>query len=357
MPDPNEVIERPRRQVDPGRRDVRIVPAQRPISGPSFLGLGSDSLGDAGDHSHDVGYLLEDDEPKSRIGSVLLVLIIVAALGGVVWLKYSGAGKTWVPPWQKNTSQAQNTEPQPNSPPTQPATQATTPAPSQNPPDQAPVKPSAPEAASNPPAQNSGNPPAADAGDNKPQDDKDSQSQQASPPAQTSTQAKTDAPTKSADNTASGQPGHHPAATVIASSKTPPPTKRSRSDDADNSGSAVSKTSRAKPREAVAEVTPDDALVANAEKYLYGRGAPQNCARALTGLRTAADRQNARARSLLGTMYATGHCVSRDLPTAYRWFALASRQSSDNVWIQRNLELIWREMTPQERKLATARSE
>jgi TPR repeat protein len=56
-------------------------------------------------------------------------------------------------------------------------------------------------------------------------------------------------------------------------------------------------------------------------------------------------------------MYATGHCVSKDLPNAYRWFALASRQQGDNMWVQKNLEMIWREMTPQERQLATQRSQ
>jgi TPR repeat protein len=73
----------------------------------------------------------------------------------------------------------------------------------------------------------------------------------------------------------------------------------------------------------------------------------------LGALRSAADQQNERARSLLGTMYATGHCVPKDLPNAYRWFALASRGNPDNMWVQRNLEMIWREMTPQERQIAT----
>jgi TPR repeat protein len=56
-------------------------------------------------------------------------------------------------------------------------------------------------------------------------------------------------------------------------------------------------------------------------------------------------------------MYATGHCVPKDLPNAYRWFALASHDNTDNLWVQRNLEMIWREMTPQERQLATQRSQ
>jgi TPR repeat protein len=114
---------------------------------------------------------------------------------------------------------------------------------------------------------------------------------------------------------------------------------------------------KTKPAPQAPVVSEDDALVANAEKYLYGRGVPQNCDRALSSLRAAAQRQNSRARSLLGSMYATGHCVPRDLPSAYRWFALASRDNTDNLWVQRNLEMIWREMTPQERQLATQRNQ
>jgi TPR repeat protein len=115
------------------------------------------------------------------------------------------------------------------------------------------------------------------------------------------------------------------------------------------------KGARTKPSPQVAPASPDESLVTNAEKYLYGRGVPQNCDRALISLKAAANRQNARAQTLLGTMYFTGHCVSKDLPNSYRWFAQASRQSPDNMLVQRNLEMIWRTMTPQERQLATAR--
>ena len=342
----HEGAENARDAGDIRRKETRVLPAQRPISGPSFLGLGTDSPSESGDGSHDVGYLLEDDEPKSGAGRFLLLLVIIGVLGAVGWLKFSGVGKTWLPPWEKGGSQAQNAASEPNSTSTQAASPQ---AQSQPPADQANVKPPAPDAAASAP-------PAGADSSSKAAEDKP---QETAPAAQPSAQDNAASTAKPARSEPPPAPAHHPAATVIASSKTPPPAKASRKDDVEDSVPAVAKPSRTqtKSRASAADQTPDDALVSNAEKYLYGRGAPQNCARALSGLRAAADRQNARARSLLGTMYATGHCVSRDLPTAYRWFALASRESSDNVWIQRNLELIWREMTPQERKLATARSE
>jgi TPR repeat protein len=51
-------------------------------------------------------------------------------------------------------------------------------------------------------------------------------------------------------------------------------------------------------------------------------------------------------------MYATGHCVGRDLPTAYRWFAKALHGDPGNSRVQRDLEVLWKQMTPEERQLA-----
>jgi cytoskeletal protein RodZ len=96
----------------------------------------------------------------------------------------------------------------------------------------------------------------------------------------------------------------------------------------------------------------DDRLVAAGEKYLYGNGVTENCGLAQKNLRAAAQRSNARAQSILGTMYATGHCVDRDLPMAYRWFAKALHQDPSNNRIQRDLEVLWRQMTADERQLA-----
>lgn len=95
-----------------------------------------------------------------------------------------------------------------------------------------------------------------------------------------------------------------------------------------------------------------DRLVADGEKYLYGDGVSPNCDRAQKKLSAAAKRLNAKAQSLLGTMYATGHCVNRDLPTAYRWFAKALHQDPNNKRVQQDLEVLWRQMTADERQVA-----
>jgi TPR repeat protein len=99
-----------------------------------------------------------------------------------------------------------------------------------------------------------------------------------------------------------------------------------------------------------------DGLFRQGERYLYGRGAAQDCTNALKYLKMASDKQNPKARSALGTMYATGHCVPRDLPSAYRWFALALRVDPNNTVVEKNLSGVWNQMTPPERQLATKSS-
>ena len=85
---------------------------------------------------------------------------------------------------------------------------------------------------------------------------------------------------------------------------------------------------------------------------MYGNGVPQNCARAQKNLLAAAARSNAKAQSVLGTMYATGHCATRDLPAAYHWFARALHQDPSNARIEEDLKVLWGQMTPEERQAA-----
>ena len=49
-----------------------------------------------------------------------------------------------------------------------------------------------------------------------------------------------------------------------------------------------------------------DADFRKGEAYLYGRGMPENCDEAVKNLKAASAKQNAKARSAFGTMYATG---------------------------------------------------
>jgi TPR repeat protein len=92
--------------------------------------------------------------------------------------------------------------------------------------------------------------------------------------------------------------------------------------------------------------------VGEAQKYIYGKGATQDCDRGLRLLKPAADQGNPKAMIEMGALYSAGLCTPRDLPTAYRWFALALRKVPDNQAVQTDLQKLWGEMTQPERQLA-----
>ncbi|MGA9903243.1 MAG: zinc-ribbon domain-containing protein [Terriglobales bacterium] len=96
-----------------------------------------------------------------------------------------------------------------------------------------------------------------------------------------------------------------------------------------------------------------DAAFRQGEAYLYGRGVRENCDEAVKYLKDASAKSSAKARSAFGTMYATGHCVPRDLPTSYVWFALALRLDPNNQILEKDLNAVWSQMTPPERQMAT----
>jgi len=106
----------------------------------------------------------------------------------------------------------------------------------------------------------------------------------------------------------------------------------------------------------VAPTTPDPAqesLFLQGQRYLYGgNGTPANCGRAEQYLNASANNNNSKAQATLGTMYATGHCVRRDLPLAYRWFARALHGDPRNTRLERDVEIMWNQMSPQERNTA-----
>jgi len=110
----------------------------------------------------------------------------------------------------------------------------------------------------------------------------------------------------------------------------------------------------APPAKPTAAVTPLPKVdpVAEAQKYIYGRGVPQNCDRGLRLLKPAADQANPKAMIEMGALYSAGLCTPHDLPTAYRWFALALRKDPDNQSVKADLEKLWGEMTQAERQLA-----
>jgi len=69
-------------------------------------------------------------------------------------------------------------------------------------------------------------------------------------------------------------------------------------------------------------------------------------------LKTAAGKENARARNRLAAMYSTGTCVQRNRVQAYHWLSSALAADPNSQWAQQNRDVIWQQMTPEERAQA-----
>ncbi len=120
----------------------------------------------------------------------------------------------------------------------------------------------------------------------------------------------------------------------------------------------VRKTANASVAEEPAPVEPPretgrqkpSAALLRAQQYLQGRGAPQSCEQGLIYLRAATQQQDPNAAIQMGALYASGHCVQRDPVKAYQWFNIARQQQPENRWVESNLNKLWAQMTPQERR-------
>ena len=95
-----------------------------------------------------------------------------------------------------------------------------------------------------------------------------------------------------------------------------------------------------------------DAPVQLADMYIQGDGVPRSCEQAVVLLKTAAAKENARARNRLASLYANGTCVQRNRVEAYRWLSSALTANPNSQWAQQNKDLIWQQMTPDERVMA-----
>ncbi len=277
------------------------------IAGPSLLGLGQvseappdiDTLRQKSFSG--VNSFLEPEEHTSGGRRVFLLLVLLLALGTAGWWTYSN----YVGATRTATSH----------PAAAPATSAT-PA----------VKPEASTTPPVPPAANSSRP----------------EAPPASPHQETaSVQPKPSNPPPAAQPSAKQNP---PAAT-------PKPVLQVSAARAKTQ--AAEAPAPAAPKPATAVVEGGDADYRKGEAYLYGRGVGENCDEAVKFLKAASAKQSAKARSTFGTMYATGHCVPRDLPTSYAWFALALHLDPNNQILEKDLTAIWNQMTPPERETAT----
>ncbi|HZQ20029.1 MAG TPA: zinc-ribbon domain-containing protein [Terriglobales bacterium] len=310
------------------------------VHGPSFLGL-------AEDPKVEFHYLYEDEQPRSKVGLVF-VLIIVLGIGGYLAYQWRNGGFPFNRSYTASNSGTQSS-----------------------------ASPSEVAPATNEDQQTHIDKPMTGAGDVLPsQPDQNGQNQK--PQGQAASKpSETDIPpangAQQTQTTANQPPPSTPRANATqAQSAAPekPPQTAAQAEEAKSTPPAgVSEASRStkeparspKPKptpsrtaQAAAPASPEADLEATGERYLYGNGVPQNCTRAESSLRNAATRGNSKAQTVLGTMYATGHCVGRDLPTAYRWFARALHQEPQNGRISEDLQVLWRQMTPQEKQLAMA---
>lgn len=304
----------------------RSVP---PATGPSFLGL-SQPFPDAQDrdgqdrkenngraHSDQVFFgsntFFEPDEPNVGLRRIILLLFLLAALGAGGWWAYSHYNKI-------SSSMGTNSQNTPATPQAQ-ETAANNPSPAPS-----PSAPS-PKASESSPVETSSSPVTAP----HPQ-----------PPAVPAS------PTPEVTEKTAPPPSAVKPAEAAHPSRSPNVVHARRND--------TRASAKPAPRAPIAEPASDDKGDASFRKgtaYLYGQGAPQNCDEAIKNLKAASAKQNAKARSTFGTMYATGHCVPRDLPSSYSWFALALRVDPNNQILEKDLVAVWNQMTPPERQMAT----
>jgi TPR repeat protein len=67
-------------------------------------------------------------------------------------------------------------------------------------------------------------------------------------------------------------------------------------------------------------------------------------------MQTAAERGSPQARAQLAAMYATGNCAPFDRAMAYNWFTLALNAQPHNALFARNRQMLWQDMTEEERQ-------
>ena len=324
------------RTSEPAARPAPMSEDRPSISGPSFLGLNDPSPRkrnsglsiDPQSSSRNLDYLLDDDEqPRgSGAGKIFLILLALALAVGLGYLRWKGHGLAWLTSGSNKPSavaKAPDTgEPDSSAP------SNTTPS-SQTPVANQPAASTTPTPA---PADNATPPASSDATNSAP----------ATQPGATSPKQ-----TPKAEN-AAPSPG---------SDQSTADNRESASSDNTDSDAAAEKPAPAeppapKPQPAAKPVRTAVDPVTEAQKYLYGRGVSQDCERGLRLLKPAANAANPKAMVQMGALYSAGLCTPHDLPTSYRWFAMALRKDPENQAIQSDLQKLWGEMTQPERQLA-----
>ncbi len=336
------------------------------ITGPSFLGLSTPGPArtgirseysdhhsdyDSGDRRDDGGhdrlrpssgnldYLLDDEEePKRGPGKLILIVIALVLAGGFGYLHWKQGGFDWLNAAQKKPAA---------SAPAPDATQSGADSGNASSAAASAPAPGADSAGSQSgPNGGAGAAPAASGAGAAPGDSS------AVPTTATQSAPQSAAPQGSAPQSKTGD-SNAPTDSGAGDSAAP-----AASTDAEKPAAADEPAAHVRPRTRTPAVVAKPAagrpfdMVSEGERYVYGRGVRQDCDHGTRLLKSAAEQSNPKAMISLGALYSTGTCTPRDLPTAYRWFALALHQQPDNQALQDDLQKLWSQMTQPERQLA-----
>jgi hypothetical protein len=340
------------------------------VSGPSFLGLNQPATSqspragtgnrlsidpNAPTSSRNLNYLLEDDEPRrGGAGKYVLILIALALAGGLGYLRWRNQGFGWLKSIAEKPPAATQSSDNGNSGSSSPATNNNA-SPAPNPATAPSGNAASSGGASNAPG--TPNPTVPAPATSLPTSPNQAQTPNANTSGTPTSPSGNSASTEPSSQSSTSQPSSTSQSSLPQPSSPPSSTQPAASTHADSAEGASATSDQttaaedqAKPS-AIKPVKPVD-VVAEAQKYLYGKGVPQSCDRGLRILKPAAEHSNAKAMIEMGALYSAGLCTPRDLPTAYRWFAMALRKEPGNQDVQTDLEKLWGEMTQPERQLA-----
>ncbi len=288
--------------------------SSRPMSAPSFLGLSEEPP------TSSVTYLLEDELSTShwKRTLVLVICLVVLGIAGWHWRTQLHAYVTAKLAQQPSNNPAEAPAPAEAPVSVPPASRPTA--------EVAPASPNANAAVEKPVTGVSdlpANPP-----------------QNSAPPA----------PPTAVLPPSSPQPEAAAAAKPEQTVDNPPASTKQ---EVPTAASQISKSTEPQVQKPTSVRNTGEQLEADGERYLYGTGGvAADCSRALKDLTAAAGQGSAKAYSVLGTIYATGHCTGRDLTLAYHWFAKALQQDPGNTRLQRDLQVLWNQMSDDERQIA-----
>ena len=264
------------------------------ISGPSFLGLNSQP-----ENNSDVEYLLEDQPSGSGLRKVLLLLVLAAILGLLFmqWRSSLKASPKPPAPAKSDPSTPANA-PQGNNQPSDPVVPAVTEAPKTT--------------------ANGANTAGAGA------------AAELQAPKTEPTALETTSPSPLATSSDEGTTSAKPSTEKVLP-------------NSDTKGAEEAR---------IPDYKPSAALV-RAQQYIRGTGGvQQNCEQGMLYLRAATDKSDPGAAIQMAALYSSGLCVKQDRVMAYRWFNSAHELQPANMWIQKNMDQLWAQMSSQERRLA-----